>query len=178
MRQPICHVVNVRAMPRAGRSEAFEADEQARLALRDHLGIRDVRSFSASADITAWRGDGVKVEGRVSADLVQDCIVTLEPIETQVDETFEAVFVPEGSRLDNPAMGDVQMMVDAEGDDPPETFPGDALDLGPVWTEFLTLAVDPFPRKPGAELPSAEGETEPSPFAALAKLKAANGNQP
>ena len=177
MSGPIRHVVNVRSMPRAGRSETFEADDKACAALRDHLGVRDVRAFEASAEITAWRGDGVKVDGRVAADLVQDCIVTLDPIETAVDERFEAVFVPEGSALDNPDVGNVEMMVDPEGDDPPETFPGDTLDLGSIWTEFLSLAVDPFPRKPNAELPDESEEGETSPFAALAKLKAANGNE-
>jgi len=44
-----------------------------------------------------------------------------------------------------------------------------------VAAEFLALALDPYPRKPGVEFESPQPEAEPdekaSPFAALAKLK-------
>ena len=178
MNVPIRRVVNVRSLPKKGRSEAFEADGEVRESLARFLDVPAVEAFSAEADVTRWRGGGVRVAGRVRARLAQECVVTLEPIETEIDEPFDAVFVPEDSPLAPVREGDVQMMVDAEGDDPPETFAGDTLDLGPIWSEFLTLAVDPFPRRPDAQLADAGNEAEPSPFAALAALKdrAANSN--
>lgn len=171
MSAPIRHVVNVRNMPRRGRDEAFEADGEARERIARHLDVRAVDAFSAQAEVTRWRGDGVRVRGRVRAQLQQDCVVTLEPMVSEVDEPFDALFVPETSPLAPQREGDAQLVVDAEGEDPPETFAGDTLDLGEVWMEFLALAVDPFPRLPDAELHAQRDEADPSPFAALAALR-------
>lgn len=176
MSGPIRHVVNVRTLPRKGRDEAFEADAEARERLARHLDVRGVDAFAAEAEVMPWRSDGVRIAGRLRATLQQDCVVTLDPLSVEVDEPFEALFVPEGSPLAPRREGDAQLLVDAEGDDPPETFEGDTLDLGAVWTEFLTLAVDPYPRKEGAGIEAGEGEEKPSPFAALAALKPANSN--
>ena len=50
-----------------------------------------------------------------------------------------------------------------------------AIDLGEAAAETLALALDPFPRSPGADAALAEagvlGESEAGPFAALADLK-------
>ncbi len=68
-------------------------------------------------------------------------------------------------------------MLDPEGDDPPETFEGDSIDLWPFVLEMLVLALDPFPRAPDAQLPTGPDEAnEPenagkSPFAVLQALK-------
>ena len=175
---PIRHPVNVRTLPNKGRVETFEADADARRSIAAFLDVDDVEEFTADAEVTRWRSDGVRVAGRLRARLQQTCVVTLEPLSVDVDEAFEALFVPEDSPLASRDDGVVQMMVDAEGEDPPETFAGDTLDLGAVWMEFLALAVDPFPRKPGAAFEAETDEAEPSPFAALAVLKgkAANSN--
>jgi hypothetical protein len=51
---------------------------------------------------------------------------------------------------------------------------GPTLDLGPIVMEHFVLAIDPYPRAPGAELPDGgEGaaDSPDSPFAVLARLK-------
>jgi hypothetical protein len=46
------------------------------------------------------------------------------------------------------------------------------LDLGAIATEFLLLAIDPYPRKPGAEFaPVKADDASAKPFAALEALK-------
>ena len=89
-----------------------------------------------------------------------------------INEAFETILVPANSKLAAPPSP--EMVLDAEGDDPPETFEGDTIDLAEVWMEFLALAIDPFPRAPGAELPETADDPKPSPFAALAALRPAN----
>lgn len=172
---PIRHLVNVRKLPRKGRDEAYEADAEARERIARHLGVPLVHRFRGDAEVVPWRGEGVRVTGRISADMAQECVVTTDLVDTRVDEAFDALFVPEGSSLAPRNEKDAQLMVDPEGDDPPEAFAGDMLDLGAVWMEFLALAVDPFPRKPGAELEHGREDDRISPFAALAGL-AANTN--
>jgi hypothetical protein len=50
--------------------------------------------------------------------------------------------------------------------DEPEPLEGDRIDLGEIVAEELALAIDPYPRAPGAELAAAApaaGDTEPVP---------------
>jgi hypothetical protein len=69
---------------------------------------------------------------------------------------------------------DSSPVVEVGGEDPPEPLVDGKLDLAPVIAEFLTLSVDPYPRRPGAVF-SPPGEdaagTESSAFEALANLK-------
>lgn len=39
------------------------------------------------------------------------------------------------------------MILDAEGEDGPEPFSGDAIDVGQLAEEFFALGIDPYPRK-------------------------------
>jgi hypothetical protein len=39
---------------------------------------------------------GCALVGRVSATVVQNCVVTLEPIESEIDEAVDLVFLPDG----------------------------------------------------------------------------------
>src|SRR5690606_9865191 len=114
---------------------------------------------------------GVRVAGRVTADLQQACIVTLDPVAGQIDETFEALFVPEGSRLAKPRLSsEGEMLLDAEGADAPETFTGDSIDVGELAEEFFVLGIDPYPRKGGAVLEPDADEPDASRPAAFDKL--------
>jgi hypothetical protein len=93
-------------------------------------------------------------------------VVTLEPIENEIDEAIDLVFAP----------GDASPIIGAEVDlsaaDAPEALIGGGVDLGEIATEFLILGLDPYPRKPDAifQSPTA-GEDSANPFAALAALK-------
>jgi hypothetical protein len=87
----------------------------------------------------------------VVADITQNCVVTLEPIKTHIDEAVEGLFLSQGSKL---ARFEQQgeMVLDADGPDSPELFSGDLIDAGALAEEFFGLAIDPYPRKPGAVL--------------------------
>ena len=57
-------------------------------------------------------------------------------------------------------------------EDPPDPLIGGVVDLGACISEFLTLALDPYPRKPGAQFnePAPAADAETSPFAKLRTL--------
>jgi hypothetical protein len=96
-----------------------------------------------------------------------DCVVTLEPIESAIDEVVDVLFLPKA-----PAAPDVVELEAVQADDPPETLQNGMVDLGAVATEFLLLGIDPYPRKPGAVFePPPAGDPASNPFAALAALK-------
>ncbi len=67
--------------------------------------------------------------------------------------------------------GGGELDLDPDADDPPDVLEGDKIDLGAYVVEDLSLAIDPFPRKPGAAFEAPDTGAEISPFAVLAKLK-------
>lgn len=161
----------------------LEADPKEKKALADRWDVNRVDAVTAELTLTGWKKDGVRIKGRVQADIEQSCVVSLEPVTSHIDETFEALFVPEGSKLARIVTDESgEMVVEAEGPDLPETFTGDSIDVGAVCEEFIVLAIDPYPRKDGAALePQAEPEegdrTAPSPFAGLKAWSAGEGNE-
>lgn len=153
------------------------ADAAELVALARQWDVPEVRSFAAEFQIQRWKRDGVRLKGRVQADIVQACVVTLEPVEDKIDEPVDAVFVPEGSKLARaPNIEGGEMLLDPDGPDSPETFEGDAIDAGAVAAEYAAMAIDPYPRKAGAMFSahvesSEEDDAKPSPFAALKDWK-------
>ncbi|MEX0627918.1 MAG: DUF177 domain-containing protein [Cucumibacter sp.] len=150
----------------------IEADAGARQAVAAELGILGIDGLAANLSVTPFRG-GVRVTGRVNADLHQQCVVTLEPVAERIGEPVDRVFLPaEGATGEHRGGGEV--FVDPEADDEPDWFEGEWLDLGPLIVETLSLALNPYPRAPGATLVpvgAGEGAGDVSPFAALKRLK-------
>lgn len=175
-KSPVSHVVNVARLPEKGTPVHFTADEEQRAALADMHGLLAVEGFEADLVVHKWKRDGVRVEGKVMADVVQSCVVTMEPLPAHVEAPFSAIFVPEGSALARADHEGGEIIVDAEAEDLPEPFSGNQIDVGAVAEEFFELALDPYPRKEGAELPAEtmpleEGEAEEGQLAkALRKL--------
>lgn len=155
-KSPLSLHVNVLRLPRKGVQLAIEADAAQRAALAAAHGLEAVDRFEAELLVTAWKRAGVKVAGRFSADVVQSCVVTLDPLPARVEEAVEAIFVPEGSRLSRPHDAPTgELLLDAEGPDLPEPFRGDSIDVGQLVEEHFALALDPYPRSPGASVESA-----------------------
>lgn len=156
-RSPVSFPVHVARLPQKGMPVLVEADGKQREALAAAHGVLAVESFRAELQVRPWKRNGVEVAGRVTARIVQECVVTLEPMENAIDEPVEAVFLPEQSKLGRLGFeGGGEITIDPEGPDAPETFGGDTVDVGALAEEFFGLAIDPYPRKPGAALPSAD----------------------
>lgn len=175
---PVSRPVTVSILPSSGFDLDIEASEQERAALAKVHGLEAVERFEADVELKRWRKDGVRVKGLIKADVVQNCVVTLEPVLQHMDVPFEAVFLPDGSRLSRPLDEDGAMLVDPDGPDLPETFEGGVIDAGAVAEEFFELAIDPYPRKEGVELPpeaapsdEPESDARENPFAKLSALR-------
>ncbi len=69
------------------------ADAAVRAAVAKLAGLRDLPRFEASFDVTR-RGGGLHVVGAISASVGQNCVVTLEPLVNEVEETIDLVFEP------------------------------------------------------------------------------------
>jgi uncharacterized metal-binding protein YceD (DUF177 family) len=150
-------------------TRALAADEAARARIAKLLGLDQLQSLRADLRVSAWL-DGVEIAGHWSARVTQTCGVSLEPFDTDLEGQLQIRAVPLGSQA-LATSEDHEVELDPEADDPPDVLTSDAVDLGAYVVEDLSLAVDPFPRKPGALFEPPVAEAEVSPFAVLAKLK-------
>ncbi|WP_421851772.1 DUF177 domain-containing protein [Oricola sp.] len=174
-KSPVSRPVTVSVLPTNGFDLRIDADEAERTALAEAHGLSQAAAFHADLVLKRWRKDGVKVAGSLTARITQQCVVTLAPIETVIETTVDAVFLPEGSSLERPLDDDGALLVDPDGPDAPETFVGGVLDAGAVAEEFFELEIDPYPRAEGAALDiesdNEDGDGRANPFAGLAALR-------
>jgi uncharacterized metal-binding protein YceD (DUF177 family) len=157
-----------------GHAFNIEADDGERAALAMRFGLESLDHFSAQGNLEVEAGGKRAVlEVRFAAELTQSCVVTMEPVADRIKESFTAVYIaPE------PSDADGEVDIDPEAEDPPEPLAPEGVDVGDAVAERLGLAIEPYPRAPGASVPdtvAAEVETEDpekdSPFAILRRLK-------
>ncbi len=127
--------------------------------------------LEAPLHVTRSGREGLKVVGVVRAEVRQTCVVTLEEFDTVIEEPISVRFAPpeakEGSdhgRREKFLSADEAMDLEA---DQPDPIVGGHIDLGALAAEFLTLGLDPHPRKPGASF------EEPAPAVPAEKPLAA-----
>jgi uncharacterized metal-binding protein YceD (DUF177 family) len=159
-------------VPDSGLHLALAADEPIRAAIAAVAGLRGLPRLEASLDVVR-RGSGLHVSGEVSATVEQACVVTLEPIVSELREPVDLTFVPPAEGAAEDVMPDEDEPIDLEAADEPEPLVDGVADLGAMATELLLLAIDPYPRKPGAVFEAPKNQDDPAdhPFAALAALK-------
>jgi uncharacterized metal-binding protein YceD (DUF177 family) len=150
-----------------GRRLSLTATPEECAALAARFGIPGVETLSAELTLRPEPGGGaIGVTGRMRAEVVQSCVVTLDPVFQTVEEPVRLRLLPDGAE---------------PGDEDPETpdelvAEGGEVDLGEAVAEQLSLALDPYPRAPGAELPGTSDDgSAAGPFASLAKLRRNQG---
>jgi uncharacterized metal-binding protein YceD (DUF177 family) len=165
--------VTVAQIPDTGLHREIEADHAVREAMAELAGLREIVSAHASFDVTVKSGGRVHVVGQVRARIGQTCVVTLDPLETEVDEAIDLEFAPPEQITKLADLVDEAEESDAEIPDPPEPIVGGVIDLGRLATDALFLAIDPYPRKPGVVFEPKLDAADPQdhPFAALKALK-------
>jgi Large ribosomal RNA subunit accumulation protein YceD len=163
----------VAQIPDTGLHRDFEAGQTVRERMAEVGGLRDIMSASASLDVTPKGGGRVQVAGRVRARIGQICVVSLDPIENDIDEAIDLIFAPPEQIPELADLVDDAAESDTEIPDPPEPIENGVIDLGRVATDALFLAVDPYPRKPDVvfEPPVVADDPEDHPFAALKALQ-------
>lgn len=134
-------VVDLGALPDDGKTFKLSADATVRAALARRFSLQAIDRFDAELRL-GWvkRGKVLSVTGVLTADVVQTCVVTLDPVEEHVEETLDVVFAR-----------DVDSAAETVDPDEAEPLEGDTLDIGEFVSEELSLALDPYPRAPGID---------------------------
>jgi len=167
--------VIVAQIPETGLHREIEASGREREAMAEVAGLRKILSATASFDVLPKSGGRVHVLGHVHARVGQTCVVTLEPIENDLNEEIDLIFAPPEQVRQLADLIEEAAEDTPEIPEPPEPIVNGIIDLGRLATDVLFLAVDPYPRKPGAffEPQIAALDPEDHPFAALKALKQA-----
>jgi uncharacterized metal-binding protein YceD (DUF177 family) len=165
--------VTVAQIPDTGLHRDIDADPVARQAMAAVAGLREILSANASLDVTPKGGGRFHVAGQVRARIGQTCVITLDPIENDIEEDVDLIFAPPEQIPEMADLVDDTAESAAEIPDPPEPIVNGVIDLGRVATDALFLAIDPYPRKPDAvfEPPVVSADPEDHPFAALKALR-------
>ncbi|WP_199260119.1 YceD family protein [Paracoccus binzhouensis] len=138
--------------PRQPTAFTLAPDAAARAALAGKLGLSALPRLGFAGEIRAVQNDAWEVTGRLSARVVQPCVVTLAPVKTTLDEPVHRLYSPHAG---TPEGDEVEMP-----DDDLEPL-GAFIDVEAIMVEELALALPLYPRAEGADL--AEAGTEPAP---------------
>jgi uncharacterized metal-binding protein YceD (DUF177 family) len=151
------------------------AEERGRLA--KWLGIPAVSSLTAEMTVERTSNETARATGRLKARVMLECGISLEPYEDVIQGEVDGTFAKPAaiSLKDESKAVTAEIDIAASEDEPGEWRPA-GIDIGMLVAESLSLFLPDFPRKPGAQLdfvPEDDGseDEEPSPFAALARLK-------
>lgn len=162
-------------IPETGRRFVHTATEAERARVAGELDLAGCPRLEVTVQIRPRPGGRYRAEGRINANVVQSCVVTLDPVAQTIDEPFDVTFSPDGDER-----REVSSEREILSEPDVEPLADGRLEVGRVAFELLASALDPYPRKPGADLaqvapPSVLGGDEsaaaPNPFAVLAKLK-------
>jgi uncharacterized metal-binding protein YceD (DUF177 family) len=165
-------VIRFDRLPAAGRELEVAPDAEALAAMADILKITTLETFHASLTAVKLRG-GIRVQGRLTARIVQPSVVTFEPVTQDIDEPVDRLFIQGPDKPHNPAPG-AEIFVDLEDEDFPDHVDGNEVDLSALLIETIALAINPYPRLPGENLESVGvdlTDKEEGPFARLKSLK-------
>lgn len=143
-----------------GLDMTVEASPAECVALAERMKLPAVLALSCAFHLIREGRDTVLARGVLRARVTQTCVVSLDDFDAPVEEMFQVRFVPSGQESDD---------LDPDSDDE-IPFEGNQIDLGEAAAEQLALALDPYPRMPGVELPATEDDQDVHPFAALRRL--------
>jgi uncharacterized metal-binding protein YceD (DUF177 family) len=148
------------------------ADELNAIAKRLDLVTLDV--LSGNIAIRPEMGREISAEGKITAEFVQNCVVTGDPVAQAI--TFDLVrrYSEDASEFDD--LSDDDDIVGNPMDEGTDPIEGGGIDVGEATVEELALQIPAYPRAPGAEFSDIvddikDVELKPNPFAKLAALK-------
>ena len=170
--QPLSNFIDLSGLSHAGEEFVITPNSGQRARLAEWAGIDVVDHFESRVELHKLSSTEFRYHAQVRADIAQSCVVTLEPVRSHLEFEFsrELQLVRTAPRViaENIAP-------EPADDNVPELIMDTNYDIAAPLLEEFALAIDPYPRAPGASFrpePDMEGERE-SPFAVLKGMKGA-----
>jgi uncharacterized metal-binding protein YceD (DUF177 family) len=170
----LSRLVTEEALARGAYSLDIEASEDERAALARRFGLLGIDRLKATVSLKS-RGEEVLLDGQLEADVTQACVVSLDPVHSTIASRFSVRYMSPDDFADHVADEDEEAFLDPEAEDI-EPLPDHGIDVGEVVSQYLMLALDPYPRREGTDLGAvgSEGddtEARENPFSVLKKLQ-------
>lgn len=167
------HIITIARLPQDAKAEfCFRPDAAMRAEIATELDLIKLNKLSFTGHIQASGARDWLLEAQLGASVVQSCVVTLDPVNSRIDEDTVRHYVADWHTPDEPEM-------EIPEDDTTEPL-SDQIDLRALATEALALALPAFPKASGVKFdgldvtaPGSEALTDETskPFASLAALK-------
>jgi len=166
---PLVHIFDLGDLSQAGAEVTVAARPEELPGLAKWAGVDQVRRFAGTVNLRRTSQTRFILEADLEADIIQACVVTLEPVEARIS-CHIARELHLATRLSREAG---ELTLAAGDDDVPETILSLDYDLAAPLLEEFALAIDPYPRKEGAAFaaPDAPEAPQSSPFAVLKVMK-------
>jgi uncharacterized metal-binding protein YceD (DUF177 family) len=175
------HVENV---PSAGKTVKMKAEPQHLKDIARRMDVLAINSLEADLKLMLQNaGHILYITGNFKAEIIQECVVTLKPITSSVEDSFEAWYADHDKAVSfNRAKHQLKALEEGdevqilEEQDDPEALIDGQVDLGEVVIQFLSLAVNPYTRDQSLdegdapltkEILDKSSILKPNPFAAL-----------
>ena len=163
-------------LPTHGKTMKIVATDEELQAIAKRLGLIALRFLEGSVALKPEMGRPISMIGAIRADIVQNCVITGNPLTTTLDLELNRVFQEDADPfegLNNDE--DDDDITDPDIEDPDPIIDGE-IDVGEQVVEELALNIPPYPRSPGASITDiapeqSDAKSATSPFAALASLK-------
>ena len=166
---PFSHPYELGRLSQAGDEVTIAPDKDELGRIADWAGVDGVESFIARIDLRKITPTRFAFDADLAADIVQSCVVSLEPVRTRIERKFSRdLFLTAAAQH---AAKEIDIApVDEDGR---EEIASLRYDLAVPVLEELALAIDPYPRAPGVHFePPPDGDlAESHPFAALKSLR-------
>jgi uncharacterized metal-binding protein YceD (DUF177 family) len=162
--------VPVQSLGPGPRSLKIEAADGERRRLAERFGLLQLDRLSAAVELCRQPDDAIQASGHLVADVVQACVITLEPVAAHIEADFACRYAPHAEESE-------ETNLDPLAEEEIEPLAGDEIDLGETVAQQLAMALDPYPRAPGAAWHEGDAEAGQGkeggkgPFAKLIKLK-------
>jgi hypothetical protein len=166
---PLSSIYDLSDLSEAGTEVTVAANPEQRARLATWAEIDAVDDFHALVTLRRRPGNRFLYEASLSADIVQRCVVTLEPVHShlalEISRALRLTKLPRNAKI-----GPQELSAGSE-EGPEEIHDTRYNIVAPLLDEFV-LAIDPYPRCPGVAFESERDEDAAAgPFEVLKSLK-------
>jgi uncharacterized metal-binding protein YceD (DUF177 family) len=161
-------VITIARISQKGTEERLEAKPAERAALAERFDLIEIPALKAEIMLIQGPQQTIAATGLIEAEVIQRCVVTLEPISSRLAIDVDVTFAPQEANLNiDKAFKEMGL------DDDFEFFSGGKIDIGELVAQQLGVSIDPYPRKANAALVVAEFGGKDEKRRPFAKLSAA-----
>ena len=166
------NILLAEALGEAAKFVRLEANAVERAALAGRFELVSIESLVGDLIIERIKGSElIRVRGRMSAEIQQFCVISGETVSGNLVESVDERFGPSDET-------GIEIEIAFDEENPPEPIMDGKIDLAEIIAQYLGVAIDPYPRAPGAKILQEYQdeeekilETRKNPFGVLSSLQ-------